>query len=108
MQFINLPKANIPDLVIKYIAELETGDTEIWCRCSWEFHPDDIGKQLGNCRECGASKIASGHQLGGAAYHEFMGIRKRRVDTETTCPVHTKEGMLLYFFEWAMSNAVGN
>lgn len=110
MEYLALPKLDIPRLAAKYFAAMETGETEDWCRCPWQIHPDDQEMKKGECRECGAS---SGHgkvmvhddpplgQEYDSRFHKFSGRRMRRTDDEPTCPVHTKEGMLLYFFEWA-------
>lgn len=56
-----------------YVAQLETGDTEQWCRCEWEVHTLPSGRQT-----------------------------RRLKDTDNTCPVHAREGLLLFFFEWLL------
>jgi len=76
--FISVPKCDIQALIVDYVACLETEESYKWCRCEWIIHPDDI--HLENHR------------------------RMHRGETVDDCPVHTKEGLLLYFFEWIFKN----
>lgn len=109
LEYLALPKRDIPKLAEKYFAAMETGLTEDWCRCPWVVHPDDRDVKPGECRECGAFKGGPIHEFaelqfhdnGDLANHKFVGRRMRRTDDAPECPVHAKEGMLLYFFEWA-------
>lgn len=74
---IALDKRFMVDMVKRYVEEIETGETMKLCRCAWIVHPDDVNKPEG----------------------------KRRIrpgtDQAWDCPVHTREGYLLYFTEWA-------
>lgn len=100
------PKADIPELAAKYFAAMETEESEDWCACPWQLHPEDVNTKKGECRECGAIKKSPVHIGFQRKYpeqdqHLFAGRRMRRVDDAPNCPVHTREGMLIHFFEWA-------
>lgn len=111
--FISLPQNDILPLVTKYIGAMETEESDKWCRCEWITHPDDQEITTGNCRQCNMSKKAHEHTMSAREsesfdmpdVHKFKGIRKRRGDEDATCPVHTREGMVIYFFEWVFTNA---
>lgn len=102
--YMAIPERDIPQLVARYVAAMETEKTDQWCRCEWKTHPDDIKIAPGNCRDC--NRPAKGHsrpldasdEVDGV--HHFRGKRMKRGDQAWDCPVHTKEGLLLYFFEW--------
>lgn len=96
--FINHEQA--VDLVTRFIAVLETEESAKWCKCLWRVHPDDQEVTPGTCRTCGGAKKQ--HEEHGE--HHFAGIRRTRVDTHTECPVHTREGMVLGFLNWAAKN----
>lgn len=74
--FLSLPVRDVPFLAEKYLNMVETERTNRMCRCEWIIHPDDLDKPEGKRR------IARGAQA-------------------ANCPVHTKLGFLLYFFDWA-------
>lgn len=76
--FISIPERDLIFLVDKYVQAVETGNSNTWCKCIWQIHPDDINLPKGQ-------------------------RRKRLVDPNPECPVHTKEGFLLYFFEWVFT-----
>lgn len=78
-EYISIPALDIPDLAAKYFAAMETQKTDDWCRCEWIIHPDDVDLPKGK-------------------------RRKRRGEQAFDCPVHTREGMLIYFFEWVFTN----
>jgi len=106
VEFLALPKRDIPTLVAKYFAAMETGTTENWCRCPWVIHPDDKAVKAGTCRACGELPKAEVHtglpeDMEHGFIHKFVGRRMRRMDDAPTCPIHSREGMLMYFFEWA-------
>lgn len=108
--FISLPQGDILRLVERYIAAMETEESEFWCRCEWIIHPDDVSIKRGNCRDCNMPRNAVAHQPNelewqSDADHPFKGIRKRRGDEDATCPVHTREGLVIYFFEWIFTDA---
>lgn len=73
--YIGIPSKDLPQLVANYVRELETKPTNEWCKCEWKIHPDDVNKAEGQRR-----------------------IRQGSVSLD--CPVHTREGFLLYFFTW--------
>lgn len=104
--WLAIPKRDIPVLVEKYFELMEKGETEDWCRCPWKVHPDDQGTKAGGCiyPGCGEKKSADVHRVNmDPGIHKFQPRRMRRMDDAPDCPVHTKEGMLLYFFEWALN-----
>lgn len=78
-EFLAFPVAKMAPLVKAYVAAIELERTDKWCRCEWKIHPDDMEKPEGSRRR------ARGQQA-------------------WDCPVHTKEGFLLYFFQWAMDH----
>ncbi len=101
-KYMSIPLSDVPELATIYVQAMETEESEKWCRCEWIIHPDDAEIKRGNCRECNQPKKALLH-FGNA--HQFKGVRMRRGDQDLTCPVHTKEGFLIYFFEWIKQNA---
>lgn len=108
--FISIPAKDIPALATQYFAAMATEESEKWCRCEWIIHPDDGLVHPGACRECTMPKGAFIHVSNINASnipegaHTFKGKRMRRGEEANDCPVHTKEGMLIYFFEWIFSN----
>jgi hypothetical protein len=76
--YISIPALDVPKLAAAYAEAMESQETDEWCRCEWIIHPDDHDKPKGK-------------------------RRKRRADTAPDCPVHTKEGLLIYFFEWVFT-----
>lgn len=105
--FISVPQNDLLPLVNKYIEAMMTEESEQWCRCEWIIHPDDAAVKKGMCRICECDRKAGIHNevTGSQHYHPFAGIRKRRGNEDPTCPVHTREGMVIYFFEWIFSDA---
>lgn len=106
--YISIPQADILPLVALYISKMETEESEHWCRCEWIIHPDDANIDRGNCRECNQPKKSDVHKIIDELdidRHRFRGIRKRRGDEDATCPVHTREGLVVYFFEWIFTDA---
>ena len=101
-QFISLPALDIPGLAAAYAEAMEMQETNDWCRCEWVVHPDDVEVKSGHCRQCGTKKNDPMHWPT-RGDHEFRGKRMRRGDQAEDCPVHTKEGMLIYFFEWVFT-----
>lgn len=130
-QYISLPVKDIVTLVNDYVAAMERQETDKWCRCEWFIHPDDTEVPDNACRECGVPQGDSVHGIPGTPQvvdfrcwvckrspdehegarhdfapieqHAFKGKRKRRGDQAIDCPVHTKEGFLIYFFEWVFT-----
>lgn len=71
-------KNELREAVEEYISQMQKGTTTDWCSCEWIVHPDDTDKE-----------------------------DKRRLRTgqpDETCPLHTFEGRMLYFFEWLTKN----
>lgn len=113
-EFFSLPKNNIPRMATEYVGALETGETLTWCKCEWILHPDDEGIDITVCKDCGHSldlffeesvpvmgltKFCHAFECG----HEDCAPKRRRMRrgaVDMTCPVHTKEGLILGFFEW--------
>ena len=104
-EYLSIPKADIPLLTNLYINELETGESSEWCKCEWQIHPDDVDIPDGHCRNCGDKKGTHDPEgpcmRGDCECKEFKGRRQRRKDDHPQCPAHTKEGLVLGFFEWA-------
>ncbi len=108
-EWFSLAKAHIPDAVKEYIHLLETGETKAWCKCPWILHPDDVNIPEGMCVHCGKEQETNFHDVGAIidseavdkGFHRFQGRRIRRdLNNENPeCPVHTKEGFILGFFE---------
>lgn len=107
-EFISIPSMDIPALAEKYIAAMETEASADWCRCEWVIHPDDTEVKAGTCRECGERKGSDAHNKIDEIdpdRHHFKGKRMRRGDEASDCPVHTRAGLVIYFFEWVFINA---
>jgi len=96
-EWMSLPKADVPNMITQYIDFIETTETDKVCRCTWAHHPDDEGKEFGKCRECGLSKQDDVHEDA----HTYKGVRRRKVAEDPNCYIHTKEGLVRGFFEWA-------
>lgn len=108
LKYLGLTKEEIPVLVAEYVSAIETQETDKWCRCTWVTHPDDVEIIDYHCRLCNLKKDDAAHDVEGLfsympGIHQFKGKRKRKIDDDPTCPVHTKEGFLLYFFEWVFT-----
>jgi hypothetical protein len=73
-KYIALALYDIPFMVQAYISMVETERTNRLCKCEWIIHPDDKEKPEGSRR------IHKGQE-------------------SPHCPVHTKFGFLLYFFD---------
>jgi hypothetical protein len=106
IDWLALPKRDVPELVARYIAAMETEESAEWCRCLWAVHPDDQEIKKGHCRECNQPQKADVHTVNADPdVHKFKGKRMRKADEHPQCPVHTREGMVMYFLEWAFTNA---
>lgn len=116
-EYLSLPKADIPALVAEYVAKLETGLTSEWCKCEWILHPDDSDIGEDQCRECLHSKVA--HQdsetysddgkaipilCAKCGCEQYKARRLRPGEPDDTCPVHSKEGRILGFFEYVFQD----
>ncbi len=109
-KYMSIPLSDVPELATIYVQAMETEESEKWCRCEWLIHPDDTETKRGNCRECNQPKKAIVHSglpedIEFSNAHPFKGVRMRRGEQDMTCPVHTREGFLIYFFEWIKQNA---
>lgn len=100
-EHIVIPLTDMPKLAEKYVTAMETEESANWCRCEWIIHPDDVKVKAGYCRICGAKQADEVHEY----EHDYRGKRMRRMDDAPDCPVHTKEGFLLYFLQWVMDHA---
>ena len=103
-EYISLPALDIPKLAMDYIGAMEVQRTDDWCRCEWIIHPDDTHVPDHRCRGCKATRSDKRHDEESFQFeHSFQGRRKRRGEQANDCPVHTKEGFLIYFFEWVFT-----
>lgn len=130
MDRFEIPKGDIPELVRAYIKHIEIDPTSETCKCIWEIHPDYVDVDTSKCVHCGHSKethfemvtptitvkgcAANDQGLSKAAVAEWERERrdcncggfvrpkqlKRIKETTGECPVHTKDGLVLGFFEW--------
>lgn len=66
--------------VEQYFEKMDTVPTREWCTCPWIIHPDDHNVEEGK-------------------------RRMRRADDDEMCPLHSRKGMLLYFFTWVSTAA---
>lgn len=105
LEFLSIPKARIPEMAEKYIQLMEVEQSNKWCKCEWQIHPDDVKVKDGHCRKCENLKDHPIHidELGNPEC-KFTGKRKRRSDENPQCPVHTRAGLILGFFEWLFSD----
>lgn len=106
-QYISIPALDIPKLAERYIAAMMTEESADWCRCEWVIHPDDTEVKSGTCRECGIRRDkhwSTGKEIGENTHGVFLGKRMRRGEEAPDCPVHTREGLVIYFFEWVFSH----
>lgn len=101
---MTFPKPELPKLVEEYVALVEIQRTNVMCKCPWDVHPDDIDVPEGCCIVCHYKKDAHEKWEEGTEEfaHVFQGRRMKRKDDHPECPVHTKEGFILGFFEWAI------
>lgn len=109
-EWFSLAKGYIPQAVTEYVNRLEGGETKEWCKCPWIVHPEDMNLQEGECGYCGHQREDKRHNVGAltnsdeldAGLHRFQGRRIRRDlnNEHPQCPVHTKEGFILGFFEY--------
>lgn len=123
-EYLGVPKARVPELAADYVALIETERTDRLCKCEWRIHPEDVELDTENCRSCHHPHLLH-NELGPfeAENHEWECTagpdrdqcactrwvdpprrRKARVDTHPQCPVHTKEGFVMGFFDWLFGN----
>lgn len=74
-KYISIPIVDIPAMAEAYVTAIETQRTNEWCRCEWIIHPEDGDKPKGK-------------------------RRMKRGAEAPDCPVHTKAGFLIYFFQF--------
>lgn len=106
-EWLSLAKAYVPDAVKEYVRRVESGETREWCRCPWAVHPDHESIPEDHCTSCREHKddeihsqeltVSPADSVRGV--HHFKGRAIRRKDTHPMCPAHTKEGLILGFFE---------
>lgn len=121
-EFYSLPVDKLPDMVIEYVSAMETQRTNDWCKCQWILHPEDVDLDIHNCGRChhpralhtemegmeGCTKqfgesVESGEPWIECRCEGWVDPPKRRMrrgDNHPLCPVHTKEGFLIGFFNW--------
>jgi hypothetical protein len=123
----HLAKDQIPDLVSEYVMRIETERTNDWCKCEWLVHPDDEDLDIHNCGNCHHPSLLhhkllipgtdqTEHCVKQISYDfdeddecdctKWIDPPKRRLrrgDQHPQCPVHTKEGFILGFFEWVFA-----
>lgn len=117
IEFFSIPVNNVPRMASEYVSALETGETLTWCKCEWIIHPDDQNIDTTICKDCGHSldlyfgeeEHLNGHKFCHAfeCGHDGCAPKRRRMRrgaVDMTCPVHTKEGLILGFFEWVFKD----
>lgn len=102
--YLSIPKDDIPRLAAEYCEKLETEPSDKWCNCEWTLHPDDENLGPNQCSICGVEKDNHIPEIG-SFDHKFRGRRKRITGHNETCPVHTREGRIMGFFDWVFGNA---
>jgi hypothetical protein len=113
VEWLSLPKHEIPEKVKEFVRLVETGTTKEWCRCLWEVHRDHVEIPEGMCTHCREPREHKYHNGGPVltqadvdeGYHSFRGRGVRIKETRPECPVHVKEGLILGFFEWMFKDA---
>lgn len=86
--------------VNKYVKFLEVSPSTEVCFCFWAVHPEDRMVPPGMCRECGHTAQAHAEGIAGLEVHPFRSSRKRLVEQNPLCPVHTKEGLVIGYLKW--------
>lgn len=74
MEWIGIPKTVLPELIVEYVKRVETDPTEERCKCLWDTVDTPRGR-----------------------------VRVKRSD-HPDCSVHTKEGFIKGFFDWAFED----
>lgn len=98
-EYMALPVDKVPEAVKEYVAAIEAQRTNDWCKCFWAVHPDDENIPPSQCRRCGY--LRDDHtDTSEVTCYNFQGRRMRKIEENPQCPVHTKEGFILGFFEW--------
>jgi len=77
--YLYIDLSTVGELITGYVATIEQERTNKICKCEWIVHPDDTEKPEGE-------------------------RRMRRGETTLDCPVHTKEGFLIGFIRYVMTN----
>jgi hypothetical protein len=115
-------RSTIPSLVADYVAKMETERTSSWCKCEWIIHPEDVTIDPNNCNREGCHHPRMVHdavvvdafdgndtvtcsKCDCVNYVQPRKRRMRRGDQHPNCPIHTKEGFILGFFEWVFRDA---
>jgi hypothetical protein len=109
INYLFMDVKDIPARVQEYIHQLETELTNKWCKCEWIIHPDDVNLAVNECRKCHHHEVDHMIDKGNGNYEachdcsctQFAGRRVRKGETNMQCPVHTREGFLLGFFDFA-------
>lgn len=117
-EYYSLPITDIPVLAAEYIKWLELATTKEACTCEWIIHPDDLKIRADHCRICQHPR--SDHQDPELSEDDsevvcqqvecrcirYMPRRLRRGEASLDCPVHTREGLVIGFFQWAFRDHV--
>lgn len=74
--FVEMDEAELLESVGRYVKHIEISKTTDTCKCITEIHPDDANIEKGKAR------------------------RMRVIEMALDCPVHTREGFLLGYFEF--------
>jgi len=114
---VTIQKADLMSLVGRYVTKLETQTTDKMCKCPWVAHPDDIELGAFQCRTCTHDRGAHNQTLLENGYTsctvfncecaEYRARRIRKVEVSLECPVHSREGFLLTFFDWITARPSG-
>lgn len=80
-KYLFIDMSTVVDSLTDYVKSLETDVTTKHCKCEWIVHPDDVRKPESQAR------------------------RIRKGEATLDCPVHTKEGFLLGFLNYMLSQA---
>lgn len=96
-------ESELQELIKEYTGHIETAETGKVCKCLWAVHPDDRDIQTGHCRVCNHEAhpvVEQWEEVSDEFNHKFLGKRMRLFEQDEFCPAHTKEGLLLGFFNW--------
>lgn len=112
-EFVSIPSKDLLGLVQTYVHKMEIELSTKWCKCEWILHPDDIDIEEDQCRDCRHAKHNHNREdelddsitaCVSCDCYRFKGRRMRKGAQHAECPVHTREGFLLGFFEWVFSD----
>lgn len=112
--YVTVDTRTLSEKVSEYVAAMEQQRTNDWCKCEWIVHPADEKLDIHNCGNCHHPQLLHITDEANDEYRCTSSVgckcnhwadppkrRMRRGDQDPECPVHTKEGFLLGFFDWA-------